>query len=327
MKKKRILITGGCGYIGSCLYTILRKKYDVFVLYKNKKKDWQKIPKKKLFICNILNFKKTEIIITKINPNTIIHLASLSTVNEKFKMKDYYQNNVVATNNILRIMQKNKIRNIIYSSTASVYDYQKTKINETSKLNPISKYGKTKLISENKIKNNDLNYIIFRFFNVTSAIIKPLTGEYHDPETHLIPSLVNNLNNNKISKIFGNDYNTRDGTCIRDYIHIKDICDAIYKGIKLIEKNNIKSILNLGNGKGNSNLDIFKSIMKISKKNMLFKFLPKRKGDQPKLICNIQKSKRVLNWRPRYSSLNNIIRNEIVWSNFLIKKKYNRKFS
>lgn len=327
MKKKKILITGGCGYIGSCLYTVLRKKYDVFVIDKIKKKNWQKIPKKKLFICNILNYKKTEIIISKINPDTIIHLASLSTVNEKFKMQDYYQNNVVATNNVLGIMKKNEIRNIIYSSTASVYDHQKTKINETSKLNPISKYGKTKLLSENEIKKNDLNYIIFRFFNVTSAITKPLTGEYHDPETHLIPSLINNLNNNKISKIFGNNYNTNDGTCIRDYIHIKDICDAIYQGIKIIEKNNLKSILNLGNGKGNSNLDILKCIMKISKKKMLFRFFPKRKGDQPKLVCNIQKSKRVLNWRPRYSSLNNIIRNEMVWSNFLIKKKYNRKFT
>ena len=190
----------------------MRKKYDVFVIDKNKKKIGKKF-KKKLFKCNILNYKDGDYYFQN-QSGTIIHLASLSTVNEKFKMQDYYQNNVVATNNLLGIMKKNEIRNIIYSSTASVYDHQKTKINETSKRNPISKYGKTKLLSENEIKKNDLNYIIFRFFNVTSAITKPLTGEYHDPETHLIPSLINNLNNNKISKIFGKNYNTNDGTCI-----------------------------------------------------------------------------------------------------------------
>jgi len=324
--KKKILITGGSGYIGSCLYSLLKKKFNIFILDKDKKKDWQIIPKNKYFKCNLINLKKADKIISQIKPNTIIHLASLSTVNEKLKKRDYYQNNVVATKNIIKIIKKNRIRNIIYSSTASVYDYKKQKINEKSKLNPISKYGKTKLLSEKVIQRSGLNYIIFRFFNVSSAIIKPLTGEYHNPETHLIPTLINNLMNNKISKIFGKDYNTKDGTCIRDYIHVKDICHAIYLGIKLIEKNKIKTILNLGNGKGNSNLDIVKSIIKISKKKLLFKFSSRRKGDQPKLICDIKKSKRILKWFPKNSSLNKIIMDEIIWSNFLTKKNYKRKF-
>ena len=326
MKKKKILITGGCGYIGSCLYILLSKKFDVFILDKNKKKNWQKIPPQKIFKCNMLNYKKTNRIVSKILPNTIVHLASLSTVNERIKMKDYYQNNVVVTKNLEMIMKKNDIKNIIYSSTASVYDYKKTKITETSKINPISKYGKTKLLSEKLIKKSNLNYIIFRFFNVTSAITKPLTGEYHNPETHLIPTLISNLIGNKISRIYGNDYNTKDGSCIRDYIHIKDICNAIFLGTKLLEKKKIKVILNLGNGIGNSNLDILKSIIKTSRKKLLFKFSPRRKGDQPKLVCDIKKSKRILKWVPKNSSLTKIIKDEIKWSNFLLKRNYKRKF-
>ena len=122
--------------------------------------------------------------------------------------------------------------------------------------------------------------------------------------------------NNKISKIFGKDYNTKDGSCIRDYIHVKDICNAINLGINHIEKKKVKSVINLGNGIGNSNLDILKSINKISKKKLPFKFESRRKGDQPKLVCDIKKSKRILNWSPKYSSLNKIIKDEIIWTSF-----------
>ena len=290
--KKKILITGGTGYIGSCLYSFLKMKFDVYILDKSNLKSWQKISKKNFYKCNLLNFKKTKKIINQINPNTIIHLAALSTVNEKFSTKDYLLNNLQVTKNILDIMIKSKIDNIIFSSTAAVYKNKDKKIDENSELKPINKYGKSKLQAENIIKEKKLNYIIFRFFNVASAFINPPIGEFHNPETHLIPSLINNLNVNKVSKIFGKNYATNDGTCIRDYIHIKDICRAIYFGIEKIEKKKIKEIINLGNSQGYSNLEILNSISKTLKSEIRFNFLKRRKGDNAKLVCDIKKSKK-----------------------------------
>ena len=326
LKKKKILITGGTGYIGSCLFVYLKKKFNVHIIDKAQKKKWQKISKKNFHQCDILNFEKIDKIIKYIQPTTIIHLASLSTVNEKIKKKDYFFNNVIATKNIIKVMKKNGIKNIIYSSTAAVYQKKNFRITENSKLKPISKYGETKLKSEELIQKSNLNFIIFRFFNVTSAITQPMTGEFHNPETHLVPTLINNLFKNKVSEIFGKDYLTKDGTCIRDYIHIKDICRAIYNGIIFFKKKPIKSIINLGNGNGNSNLDVIKKISSITKKTLKFKFRKKRKGDQPILVCNINKSKKILKWIPKYSSLKRMIKDEIIWFNFLNKNSYKRKF-
>ena len=326
IKKKNILITGGTGYIGSCLFVFLKKKFNVHIIDKAKKKKWQKITKKNFHKCDILNFKKMDKIIKHVQPSTIIHLASLSTVNEKIKKKDYFLNNVIATKNIIKIMKKNDIKNIIYSSTAAVYKKKNLRITENSKLKPISKYGQTKLKSEELIKRSKLNFIIFRFFNVTSAITQPMTGEFHNPETHLVPTLINNLFKNKVSEIFGKDYLTKDGTCIRDYIHIKDICRAIHSGIIFLKKTKIRSIINLGNGNGNSNLDVIKKISSVTNKTLKFKFRKKRKGDQPILVCNINKSKKILKWMPKYSSLKKMIKDEIIWSNFLKNNNYKRKF-
>tara|TARA_B100001093_G_scaffold505256_1_gene562322 strand:+ start:3293 stop:4282 length:990 start_codon:yes stop_codon:yes gene_type:complete len=326
MKKKNILITGGTGYIGSCLFVFLKKKFNVHIVDKAKKKKWQKISKKNFHKCDILNFKKIDKIIKYVQPITIIHLASLSTVNEKIKKKDYFLNNVVATKNLIKVMKKNGIKNIIYSSTAAVYQKKNLRITENSKLKPVSKYGQTKLKSEELIKKSKLNFIIFRFFNVTSAITQPMTGEFHNPETHLVPTLINNLFKNKVSEIFGKDYLTKDGTCIRDYIHIKDICRAIHRGIIFFKKKQIRSIINLGNGNGNSNLDVIKKISSVTNKTLKFKFRKKRKGDQPILVCNINKSKKVLKWTPKYSSLKKMIKDEIIWSNFLKNNNFRRNF-
>lgn len=323
--KKKILITGGAGFIGSCLSHYLKDKFRIYVLDKNPLKPWQKINENKFYRCNLLNIKKSETIIKKINPNIIIHLAALSTVNEKFTKKNYFLNNVKTTKNILLIMNKLKVNNIIYSSTAAVYDNKDIKIKENSKLNPINKYGYSKLNAEKLIKGEKLNYIIFRFFNVASALSNFPIGEFHDPETHLIPSLIYNSKKNFISKIYGNNYTTHDGTCIRDYIHIRDICNAILKGIKLIEKRKIKSVLNLGNGKGYSNLQILNSINKYLKIKIKFSFSKKRKGDPKKLVCSIKKAQKTLNWSPKFSSLKKIISDENIWQNFLLKKNFTQR--
>lgn len=326
MFKKKIIITGASGYIGSCLSSYLKNKFDVYGLDKKKKKIFDK-EKKNFFLCDLLDKKKLEKILINLKPYAIVHLAGQSTVNENIKKKLYDQDNLVATKNILNLMSKLKIKNIIFSSTAAIYDKQNNKIKEINKKKPISLYGKSKLRTENLLKKKkNINFVILRFFNVTSCLTNPLIGEYHNPETHLIPiSVFKGIKNTTIN-LFGKDYLTPDGTCIRDYIHIKDICSAIEKSIKFLSKGKNLTI-NIGNGKGISNKEIIQNIQNVLKKKIKVKFLEKRKGDHPSLVCDITKAKKLLNWRPQSSNVKTIIKDEIKWANFLIRKNLVREFT
>ena len=228
---KKILITGANGYIGSCLFQILKRKFKVIGI------DKEKSSNKKVFQCNILNNRKLNLLIKKEKPEVIVHLAAQSLVDETINKEKYYTNNNKATACLLEIMKKNDIKKIIFSSTAAVYQQSSNPLKENSKIKALSTYAKTKLLCEKKIqKEKKIKSIILRFFNVCSALDKPITGEFHNPETHLIPTIVYKAMFNKKIYIYGNDFNTPDGTCIRDYIHIKDICSAIEKSIIYISK-------------------------------------------------------------------------------------------
>jgi len=327
MFKKKILVTGCSGYIGSCLTNYLGSTKYIYGIDKNHVNKWTKIKKKNFFKCNLLNKKKLLEIFNKIKPDVVVHLAAKSTVNEKIKNKDYFLNNFIATKNLIFVMNKYNTNKIIFSSTAAVYKKKNKLISENDNLKPISKYGKAKLKTEQLIlKSKKIKSIILRFFNVSSAITKPIIGELHEPETHLIPLAVSkSIKSSKIS-INGKDYKTKDGTCVRDYIHVKDICGAINKSIKYLGKGRNKSaILNIGNGIGLSNKDIILELQKINNKNVFFDYTKRRIGDSAFLVCNIKKVKKILNWKPLYSNIRTILKDEIYWSNFLAKKKIYRK--
>jgi len=274
----KILLTGSSGYIASCFNSLYQSRFSIYCLDKTKPKFFNKIKKEKFIKCNLLDKKKLKEIFERIRPDLVIHLAAQSTVNEKIKWIDYYENNVKATKNILDVMKMFKIKKLIFSSTASVYKEKKNKILEIDKLKPNSKYGKSKLFAENLIrKYENINHIILRFFNVCSALRKPLIGEFHNPETHLLPVSITKLFNNEIIEIFDKDYKSKDGTCERDYIHIKDVCRAVTNSSMLLLKKSENYTLNIGNGKTISNLDILRSLKKITKKNIKFRFVKKRK--------------------------------------------------
>ena len=228
---KKILITGVNGYIGNSLYHFLKGKFKVVGI------DKDSVSKNTIYRCNILNTKKLEQILYKTKPEIVIHLAAQSLVDETINKEKYYNNNVVATNRLLRSMKKNNVKKIIFSSTAAVYKQSSKSLKENSKLKPLSTYAKTKLTCEkNILKQKEIKSVILRFFNVCSALKKPCIGELHNPETHLIPTIVYKAIYNKRIYIYGNDFPTPDGTCIRDYIHIKDICSAIEKSVKIFVK-------------------------------------------------------------------------------------------
>lgn len=321
----KVLLTGSSGYIGSCFFQTFKNKLSIFCL-DYKKPHFLNNSQKKYFIqCNLLNKKKLEKIICKIKPDLIVHLAAQSTVNEDIRWQSYYKNNIVATKNLIYLMKKYKVRKLVFSSTASVYKAKKNRLSEKDKLYPVSKYGKSKMIAENLIrKNKNINHIILRFFNVCSAIKKPLIGELHDPETHLIPVSISKVFNNDVIEIFGNKYKTRDGTCERDYIHIKDICYAIYSSLNLIMKKEKNYILNVGNGKAISNLQIIKSLKKFFKKKIKFKYISNRVGDNPRLFCDTRKAKKIIKWKSKNSKITKILKDEIRWHKYLIKHKIKR---
>tara|TARA_E500000178_G_scaffold354846_1_gene425334 strand:- start:421 stop:1404 length:984 start_codon:yes stop_codon:yes gene_type:complete len=321
----KILITGCSGYIGSCLSNYFKKKNQIYFLDKKKPKKFVNI-KKNFFKCNLNNLKKTEEVIEKIRPEIIIHLAAKSTVNDKIKKSSYISNNIKATKNLIKAMNKFNVKKIIFSSTAAVYDANSKLINENHLLKPLSNYGKTKLFAENEIiKNKKINHIILRFFNVAGSMDNNSIGEFHNPETHLIPVSVFRALKNKSINLFGKNYKTKDGTCIRDYIHIKDICSAIEKSIFYLKKKK-SLIINIGSGEGISNKNVLLTLAKILNKKIKISLLKKRKGDQPVLVCSIYKAKKILKWRPRFSKIENILKSEINWSNFLIKKNITRKY-
>jgi len=319
--KKKILITGANGYIGSCLFHVLKNRFKVVGLDKEIYKN------KRILQCNILNNKKLDIILKKEKPDLIIHLAAQSLVDETINKKKYYDNNVLATNSLLSVMKENDIKKIIFSSTAAVYKQSSKPLKETSEIKALSTYAKTKLICERKIRNQKkIDSVILRFFNVCSALKKPIIGEFHNPETHLIPTIVYKAMFNKKIYIYGNDFPTPDGTCIRDYIHMIDICSAIEKSTKYLLSNKKSMIFNIGSHKGLSNNEIIKYIKKDITNKINLSYVNRRKGDVSRLICNSNQIYKTLNWRAKNSNLRKIITNEILWIKKFRKKGLNRSF-
>ena len=319
--KPKILITGANGYIGYCLFKFLKKKFYVEGI------DLKNNLNKEVFKCDLLNLKKFDKFLAQTKPDFIIHLAAQSLVDETINKKKYYRNNVLLTKNLIDLMKKNNVKNIIFSSSASVYKKNTKPLKENSNLKPLSYYAKTKLICEKKIKKEkNLNSVILRFFNVCSALTNPILGEFHNPETHLIPTIVyKSLRKQKIF-IYGKKFDTADGTCIRDYIHIKDICIAIEKSLRFLIKDKKSLVLNIGNSKGYSNLEIVKFVEKKLKRKIDIEFVKQRKGDVAKLICNSNKALSQIFWKPQNSNIEKIIEDEISWVKKLNKERRIRRF-
>ena len=319
---KNILITGGAGYIGSHITEILIKnKKKVFIIddlstgYKiliNKKA--------KFYKTNILNNKKIKKIIDQNNIDSIIHLAAVLSVGESEKNpKKYNRINVEGTKKLLEAINKTAVKNLIFSSTCAVYKDGFTKASEKTKLDPTSVYGISKLKCEKLIKTfckkNKLNYGILRYFNVAGASVSGKIGQINIGDQLFKNLSLEVQKKNPIFKIYGTKYKTKDGTCIRDYIHVSDISDIHYKVLQKIDKNKISTILNCGYGKGISVKDAINEFKKYANKNLKIIKFPNRKGDMIKIIGDISKLKRFINWKPKFNSLNKIIKSCIVWEN------------
>ena len=317
---KNILVTGGAGYIGSHIVEQLIKNKEKVIILDNLVTGYKKlINKKAKFIkADIKNKSKITKIIKDYNISSIIHLAAYLNVSEAEKnKKKYYQNNITGTKNLLEASKNTNVKNIIFSSSCSIYGNVKGSVDEKRKPNPQGYYGFTKYKGEELVKKLSVKYKfkygILRYFNVAGASSSGKIGEIEKSHGHLIKNIaIESLKKNPQIKIFGSDYKTKDGTCIRDYVHVSDLADIHIKGLKYLKDNQKSFILNCGYGKGYSVQQIVNIFKKI-KKNVEVQYQKRRPGDITQVYANNKKFKKILMWRPKYNNIRLIIQSAIQW--------------
>lgn len=296
---KSILITGGAGYIGSiAVKSLLDKDYNVIVVDNLSKGLKELIDSRAKFReIDLTDKEKLEDVFRENSINAVIHFAAYKAVGESMQNPKKYSDNITGTINLLNLMVKYNIPKIIYSSSAAVYEPSEQEITENSKVSPGSYYGATKLICENLIKwyakISNFNYVILRYFNVAGD-----GGlNYIDPNAQNVIPLIIEVVSGKRDKflVYGNDYETYDGTGVRDYIHVNDLVDAHISSLNL--KTN--EIINLGTNKGVSVKELIDITNQITGQNLNYKFVERRKGDCSKLVASNEKAKELLNWKPQ----------------------------
>ena len=317
---KNVLVTGGAGYIGSHVVEKLIKKKIKAIIVDNLSTGYKRLINKKAFfyLCDIKNFNKLNKIFKKHNISSVIHLAaSLSVGESEKKPKKYYLNNVLGTKNVIKCCNQNNVKNLIFSSTCAVYKDQMKIVKESSKVKPKSVYGKTKLAAEKLIKNNlnkkKMNYAILRYFNVAGASESGKIGQISRGDQLFKNLSISAIKTKPKINIYGGDYRTKDGTCIRDYIHISDIAKIHLLVLKKINRIEKSIILNCGYGDGISVLEAVKEFQKITKKKFNIQIKKRRKGDMEEIIADASKIKKFLKWKPKKNSLNNIVKSCIKW--------------
>lgn len=308
----KILVTGGAGYIGSFIVNkLINLNYEVAVLDNLSKGHKQAIhPKAEFYNIDLNNISKLTELFRENRIDSVIHMAANSLVGESVENpRKYYENNISNGLNLINAMLDNGVKNIVFSSSAATYgEPEQVPIAESHQTKPTNPYGRTKLmfekIMEDYKKAFNLKFTALRYFNAAGCSEK--LGEHHSPETHLIPVIISSVLANQKIKIFGNDYPTKDKTCIRDYIHVEDLSDAHILALKN------QGIFNLGSETGYSNLEIIQEVEKVSGKKVIFEFAPRRAGDPAVLIASSKKIKEELNWKPKYN-LNGIIKSAWLW--------------
>ncbi|MDA8657079.1 UDP-glucose 4-epimerase GalE [Luminiphilus sp.] len=317
----QLLIPGGAGYIGSHMVRYAQEHgHEVVVLDDFSTGHEWAVKDCEILRVNLLDQDKLSQLLRGRHFDGVIHFAAKSLVGESVKRPDlYYRNNVVGTLNLVNEMLSNDVNNLVFSSTAAIFGNPVTdKISEDHPKNPINPYGQSKLMVENMLQDicsaNDFNATCLRYFNAAGAHESGEIGEAHDPETHLIPNALKAAFSNESKlKVFGNDYPTHDGTCVRDYVHVTDLAQAHLLGLKHMQKNKGFSSYNLGNGKGWSIFGVIKSCEKELNVKINYEFAKKRTGDPSHLVANTSLAKSSLGWKPSRSSIDNIVKSAWSW--------------
>ncbi len=316
----RVLVTGGAGYIGSHACQALACQGHVPITVDNLSRGFEKaVQWGPFYQADILETERIYEILKRENIEAVFHFAAFAYVGESVSDPVmYYQNNVQGSLSLLNAMKKANVKKIIFSSTCATYGIPHTlPITEESEQRPINPYGQSKLMVEAILQEfsraHDFSVVSLRYFNACGADPKGLIGENHQPETHLIPlTLKAALDPHFTLSIFGDDYPTKDGTCIRDYIHISDLAEAHVLALKELSQPGVK-IFNLGTGQGISVKEIVSGVEKITGKKVKVKISARREGDPAILVADGSKAKKQLNWQPRYSDIQSVLETAHQW--------------
>ena len=316
-----VLIVGGAGYIGSHTVKELHKKGHEILVLDNLVHGHKEFLKWGKFVnADLENIKQLRSIFKKYPITSVIHFASYINVGESVTdPKKYYINNVTNTLNLLNVMIEYSVRHFIFSSTCATYGTPVSiPIDENHPQNPINPYGQSKLMIEKIIEDYsnayDFSYVSLRYFNASGADQDGEIGEWHNPETHLIPLVLDAAINKRDSiSIYGTDYDTSDGTCIRDYIHVTDLADAHIKALEFLKSGGKSTACNIGTEKGYTVREIIEEAQKITQREIKIVETGKRKGDSTILVSKSAKIKDTLKWEPQHSSLNEIIQSAWNW--------------
>jgi UDP-glucose 4-epimerase len=317
-----ILVLGGAGYIGShTAYELIDRGEDVVIVDNLETGYLEAVhPKARFYQGDIRNRSFIDSVFEKEKIDAVIHFAANSLVGESMvNPLKYYDNNLCGTKVLLESMVAHNIDKIVFSSTAATYgEPERVPILETDRTEPTNTYGETKLSMEKMFqwtsKAHNLRYVSLRYFNACGAHKSGLIGEAHNPESHLVPLILQVPNGKRESiSVFGDDYDTKDGTCVRDYIHVTDLAQAHILAVEYLVKGNESGIFNLGNGIGFTVNEVIEAARKVTNNLIKTVVVPRRAGDPAKLIASSEKARTILGWNPEYADLEEIIASAWNW--------------
>lgn len=317
----KILVVGGAGYIGSHMVIRLLQDNIEVTTFDNLSAGYRDSVLGGAFIeGDLADINLLDKVFSENNFDAVMHFASFIEVGESIHSPSkYYLNNVTNTQNLMDAMVKYGVLNFIFSSTAAIFgEPEYVPIDEKHPMVPINPYGRTKLIVEQMLADYDRAYglksVALRYFNAAGADPETRIGERHIPESHLIPLVLQAASGRRDSiSIFGQDYDTADGTCIRDYIHICDLCEVHLLAIKALQSSNKSAAYNLGNGNGFSVKEVIDTAIKVTGKNINVEIAAARAGDPARLVADASLARKELKWEPAFSSLETIIKHAWLW--------------
>ena len=317
----KILICGGAGYIGSHCNKMLAKNgyetvvFDNLVYGHREAVKWGELVVGDLNDTNALNA-----LFDKYDFDAVMHFAAYAYVGESVETPEkYYFNNVANTLNLLKAMREHGVNKIVFSSTCATYgEPENVPITEDMPQNPINPYGATKLMVERIFKDYhkaySLNFVVLRYFNAAGADPDGVIGESHNPETHIIPLVLDAASGLRPDvKVFGTDYDTPDGSCVRDYIHVTDLASAHILALHHLENGGESDFFNLGNERGTSVLEVLESVERVTGREFIATITDRRPGDPAKLIGSSKKAREVLSWNPQFEDIDTIVSHAWKW--------------
>lgn len=309
----KILVTGGAGYIGSItVKKLLSEGYEVVVFDNLSQGHKEVVTQCPLVVGDLLTSSDLKQLDTY-TFDSVIHFAASTLAGESMREpKKYFENNIMGGINLLEYMKERKIPSIVFSSTCAIYGTpKKVPVSEDESKKPESVYGESKLAFEKVLLWYDrifgIKHINLRYFNACGASLDAGIGEMHNPETHIIPIAIQAALTNTPFSLFGTDYPTKDGTCIRDYIHVEDLASAHILAVERLKKTNQSDFFNLGTGNGYSNKEILDMVKKISGKDFPVEIVSRRPGDPSVIYADNTKAKTILGWNPEHSDLETIV--------------------